>query len=352
MKAADLMGGVNPGATGIDLGTLTIRGDDNGQCTIDVTVTKMDNDSGSPIGPAVSPGTLTVGSPPPPQYDLNISSTSGGSVTTPGEGTFTHDAEEEVSLVAEADTDYQFVNWTGEVDTVSDVNAASTTITMNDDYSITANFAEVIVTYYTLTVTCEPAAWGSVTLTPTQPVGGYVSGTSVNLMAVGEEGYAFDIWTGDLSGSANPSSIVMDSNKAVTANFKEIPAGTTPVTGNVVKAFYIDVTAPSAIVLGDMRQGETATGQSDTAGSVDTNAATWSVEAKDETNGGYMRLSDSTPLTNKLQIGKSVGNYADANVGISYVDATSLPFYVSQAVELSDVVATGYSITITFTGLL
>jgi hypothetical protein len=75
-------------------------------------------------------------------YDLTITSTSGGSVTTPGEGTFSYDAGTSVSLVATADTGYQFVSWTGDVGTVANVNAASTTITMNGDYSIAASFAE------------------------------------------------------------------------------------------------------------------------------------------------------------------------------------------------------------------
>jgi hypothetical protein len=34
-----------------------------------------------------------------------------------------------------------FVHWSGDVDTVSDVDAASTEITMYDDFSIAANFA-------------------------------------------------------------------------------------------------------------------------------------------------------------------------------------------------------------------
>jgi len=77
-----------------------------------------------------------------PEYDLTISSTSGGSVTTPGEGTFTYDEGTVVDLVAEADAHYQFVNWTGDVGTIADVNAAITTITMNGDYAITANFLD------------------------------------------------------------------------------------------------------------------------------------------------------------------------------------------------------------------
>lgn len=86
-----------------------------------------------------------VGFPPPPpdQYDLIIFSTDGGSVTTPGEGTFTYEVGAVVNLVATPDAGYRFVNWTGDVATIADVNAASTTITMNDDYSITANFAKI-----------------------------------------------------------------------------------------------------------------------------------------------------------------------------------------------------------------
>jgi len=79
-----------------------------------------------------------------PSYELTIASTAGGSVITPGEGTFTYDEGTAVSLVAEAEEGYQFVNWTGNVSAIADSNAAATNITMNGDYSITANFLEGI----------------------------------------------------------------------------------------------------------------------------------------------------------------------------------------------------------------
>ena len=75
------------------------------------------------------------------QYTLTIFSTEGGNITTPGEGTFTYDEGTEVYLMAEAQEGYSFINWTGDVDTVNVVNAAWTTITMEDNCSITANFA-------------------------------------------------------------------------------------------------------------------------------------------------------------------------------------------------------------------
>jgi uncharacterized protein YkwD len=73
---------------------------------------------------------------------LTIISTAGGSVTTPGEGTFTCAEGEAVNLLAEPEEGYQFVNWTGNVGTIANVNAALTTITTNDSYSIRANFLE------------------------------------------------------------------------------------------------------------------------------------------------------------------------------------------------------------------
>ena len=81
------------------------------------------------------------GVPEIPEYNLTISSTEGGSVTTPGEGTFTYDEGTVVHLVAEADEGYHFVSWTGNVGTVTNVEDAITTITMDSHYSITANFA-------------------------------------------------------------------------------------------------------------------------------------------------------------------------------------------------------------------
>jgi len=86
---------------------------------------------------------FAVISPAPVQYDLTISSTAGGQVTTPGEGTFTYNAGAVVNLVVEPDEGYRFVNWTGDVATIAGVNAASTTITMDGDYSIGANFEAI-----------------------------------------------------------------------------------------------------------------------------------------------------------------------------------------------------------------
>lgn len=75
-------------------------------------------------------------------YTLTIISTSGGSVTTPGEGTFTYAEGKVVNLLAEPAEGYQFVNWTGNASTIANVNSALTAITTDDSYSIRANFLE------------------------------------------------------------------------------------------------------------------------------------------------------------------------------------------------------------------
>ena len=75
-------------------------------------------------------------------YELSISSTSGGSITSPGEGVFAYDAGTVVELVATPDDGYKFHAWTGDIEDITNLNSTSTNITMNGDYSITANFEE------------------------------------------------------------------------------------------------------------------------------------------------------------------------------------------------------------------
>jgi len=151
-----------------------------------------------------------------PEYDLTISSTGGGSVTNPGEGTFTYDEGTVVNLMAEAEQGYRFVNWTGDVDDIADVQAATTTITIKGDYAITANFMKT----YTLTV--GSTTGGSVT-NPGEGTFTYDPGTVVNLVAEAEQGYRFANWTGDVDQIADvdaaATTITMNDDYAISANF-------------------------------------------------------------------------------------------------------------------------------------
>jgi len=61
MKAVDLDRLVEPGATDITLGTLTVRGDALGDCPINIVIDRADDDKGDPISASIAPGVLHVG---------------------------------------------------------------------------------------------------------------------------------------------------------------------------------------------------------------------------------------------------------------------------------------------------
>ncbi|MFW6105384.1 MAG: CFI-box-CTERM domain-containing protein [Chloroflexota bacterium] len=154
------------------------------------------------------------------QYDLTIDSTAGGSVTMPGEGVFSCDLCAAVNLVATPSSGYQFVNWTGDVDTIANVNAASTTITLNGDYSITANFEAIPAGQYRLAIASSGCGFVS---TPGEGIFDYDEGTVVELVAnvVGDN--LFVKWTGDVSTIADvedaTTTITMHGDYAITATF-------------------------------------------------------------------------------------------------------------------------------------
>ena len=75
-------------------------------------------------------------------YQLTISSTTGGSVATPAEGTSTYKVGTVVELLATPDDGYYFHVWMGDTDEIADPDSASTNITMNGNYTITASFRD------------------------------------------------------------------------------------------------------------------------------------------------------------------------------------------------------------------
>jgi hypothetical protein len=154
------------------------------------------------------------------QYILNVSSTPGGSVTTPGEGMFIRSADEVLDLVAVPDLHYHFVNWTGDVGTIANVDDPTTTITMDDSYSITANF-ELDEGWYSLTIS---STTGGAVTTPGEGIFVYAANTMADLVAVPDTHYHFIEWTGNIStignSTAAATTITMDDSYSITANFE------------------------------------------------------------------------------------------------------------------------------------
>ncbi len=153
-------------------------------------------------------------------YSLTTDSTDGGAVASPGEDTFTYNCGTDVPLVATAEEGYYFVEWSGDVDTIANVNGYTTTITMMGEYSITANFELVPPEHFILTTSSTTG--GSVT-TPGEESAPYNEGTVVDLVAEAEDCYEFAEWSGDVDTIADvysaSTNITMDADKSVTANF-------------------------------------------------------------------------------------------------------------------------------------
>jgi len=155
------------------------------------------------------------------KYDLTIASGEGGSVTVPGEGTFECDSGRVVDLVAVPTSGYQFDRWTGDVGTIANVNAASTTITMNGNYTITATFEETEGTYFSLTV----AVTGGGSTSPAAGQHTYAAGAVISISATPASGYHFVNWTGNIGSVANvnaaSTTITMNDDYSIVANFEQ-----------------------------------------------------------------------------------------------------------------------------------
>ncbi|MFP3872702.1 MAG: InlB B-repeat-containing protein [Candidatus Aenigmatarchaeota archaeon] len=158
----------------------------------------------------------------PTYYDLSTASTSGGDVIAPGEGTFEYEEGDTVDLEAAAEDGYEFVEWTGDNETVEDTTANQTTITMNGNHTITAEF-ESVVQEYTLSI---DSTEGGEVIAPGEGTFSYEEGTSVNLEAVADPDYEFVEWTGDNetidNTTANQTTIEMQDDYTVNAEFVNV----------------------------------------------------------------------------------------------------------------------------------
>ena len=144
--------------------------------------------------------------------ELTVEAAYGGT-TDPAPGSYDYDYGTEVTITAIPDDNYRFSEWIGDVPAGCE-NDNPVTITMDSDKTITANF----IRQYTLTV-----AAGNGGTTDSAP-GSYTydSGTQVSITATPDTGFRCAGWTGDVPSGCendNPLTIIMDSNKTITANF-------------------------------------------------------------------------------------------------------------------------------------
>ena len=130
---------------------------------------------------------------------------------SPAQGEF--DEGSQATITATANQGWIFSGWQG------DHNGSSNpaTIVMNSDKSVTALF-EMLEYELTLDTEGEGTIQEQIVNTKSE---NYQEGTTIQLTAVPDEGWEFIEWRGDLSGSSNPSTITVDSDKSITAVFEE-----------------------------------------------------------------------------------------------------------------------------------
>ncbi|MBN1281141.1 MAG: InlB B-repeat-containing protein [Candidatus Thermoplasmatota archaeon] len=211
---------------------------DNGTI-IQIITEDIDGDA-VPQGAGPDIGVDEVVGSTPTYYILSIAADPvQGGTTTPAVGSHTYLQGTIVSLSATPFAGYSFDHWTGDV---THPTAASTTITMDGNETVTAHFTQ---NQYTLTTTVNPVGAGTITKNPNQAT--YTYGQIVQLTANVDPGWEFDHWSGDLSGSANPTSLMITGNMAVTAHFTQNqytltttvnPAGAGTITKNPNQATY------------------------------------------------------------------------------------------------------------------
>ena len=140
-------------------------------------------------------------------YTLNVSFENGVVSQAPLGNKF--EEYTEVRLNAIALPGFVFESWSGDVTSTEN----PLMITMDSNLDITANFVPV-VQYFTLDITSEN---GSVD----QSIQGteFAENTEIELTANPDDGYKFESWSGDVTGTDNPVTVTIVSNMNVTANF-------------------------------------------------------------------------------------------------------------------------------------
>jgi len=115
---------------------------------------------------------------------------------------------ENTIITAQSSLGWHFDHWSGAISG----NMNPVTIYMNSDKTVTATF---IQDKYTLSI--STIGQGTVNKNPNQNT--YAYGTTVQLTAVPSSGWDFNSWGVDITGGNNPATIIINSNKAVTAKF-------------------------------------------------------------------------------------------------------------------------------------
>ncbi len=152
------------------------------------------------------------------QYTLSTEVDGSGMVTfEPAGGIYNEGTI--ITLTASPADGWKFDGWSGDLSGLTN----PTTMTMEGNKNVTAIFTQSSPKpQFTLSVN----TWGSGTVTLDPPGGVYDEGTTVDLIATPDAGWMFNGWSGDLTGSTNPTTMTIDSDKNITVNFVQTSSHT------------------------------------------------------------------------------------------------------------------------------
>ncbi len=137
----------------------------------------------------------------------NVNAAQGSVTVSPTQATYIENSI--ATLTATALPGYEFAGWSG--DTIATSNPLL--LKMNGNKTVTANFNAVGAK--TLTVT--PAINGTIAVNPTGE--SQTTNSTVTLTAKPAIGYKFDSWAGDVTGTNIITTLKMDADKTISANF-------------------------------------------------------------------------------------------------------------------------------------
>jgi uncharacterized repeat protein (TIGR02543 family) len=163
---------------------------------------------------------------PVSQFAVVLSSSPIAGGSTDGSGAY--NAGTKVTVTADPNTGYTFVNWTDNGNIAS--TSSSYQFTLGGNRKLVANFKAIPASQFALILSSSPAAGGTTTGS-----GAYSAGSSASATATANPGYTFTSWSGDATGTNNPLTITMNGNKRVTANFTLNVVIIPPILGNAAK---------------------------------------------------------------------------------------------------------------------
>jgi uncharacterized repeat protein (TIGR02543 family) len=154
--------------------------------------------------------------PEPTTYtvDTNVISGRGTISLTPDK--VEYEEGEDIVISANSDEGYTFDGWGGDV--YGSENPKS--ITVNSDMTVEASFKRDEPDEVTLTLRSNPTEGGSVSMSKGDTLK-VVKGREITVQAYPNQGYTFDHWSGDVSGTSKSLFITMNEDKEAIANFKK-----------------------------------------------------------------------------------------------------------------------------------